>query len=201
MIKKFSYIPLLCLTASAVFAQETPAEMKSLITAEVIEEIKGWAKSDVVRLSVDAQNQQRGRLSEAEIEALDKQWCDERDGESKPLIAATISSPLSSFLLRRQARSAGLYTEIFVVDANGLNVGQSSITDDYWQGDEAKFQKTFSVGPGAIFIDEPEYDRALNIWKSQVSMTLTDQSESEAIGAMTVEINLTELSRRRAPAL
>lgn len=200
MIKKFVYIPLLCLSASSAFAQQAPSHLQNLITPDLIDELKGLAKAQVVNVSLTAQNQQRGTLGQTEMDALDKQWREETEAEDRPLIAATISSPLSSYLLRRQAESAGLYREIFIVDANGLNVGQSTITTDYWQGDEAKFQKTFSIGPAAIFIDEPEFDSGLKIWKSQVSMTLVDEATTEAIGAMTVEVNLTELSRRRSPA-
>lgn len=199
MIKKFVYIPLLCLSASSAFAQQAPSHLQNLITPDLIDGIKGLAKPKVVKVSIDAQNQHRGSLDQSDIDALDQQWRLEAEASDKPLIAATISSPLSSYLLRQQAESAGLYREIFVMDANGLNVGQSTITTDYWQGDEAKFQKTFSVGPAAIFIDEPEFDSELKIWKSQVSMTLQDEATSEAIGVMTVEVNLTELSRRRAP--
>lgn len=199
MIRTFVYIPLLCLTASSVFAQETPEDMQGLVTTEIIEEIKEWAKAPVVRFSVESQNHRRGSLSEAAIEALDKQWRDEKEAQDKPLMAASVSNPLSNYLLKRQAQSIGLYTAIIAMDANGLNAGQSTITDDYWQGDEDKFQKTFAVGQTGLFIDKPEYDEALKIWTSQVSMTLTDEAGSEAIGALTVQINLTELSRRRAP--
>lgn len=199
MIKKFLYVPLVCLSASSAFAQQAPSELRNLITPDFIEELKELAKPKVVSVSIEAQNQQRGSLQQSDIDALDQQWRQETEASDKPLIAATISSPLSNYLLRRQAESAGLYREIFVMDANGLNVGQSTITTDYWQGDEAKFQKTFSVGPTAIFIDEPEFDSGLKIWKSQVSMSLQDEATSEPIGAMTVEVNLTELSRRRAP--
>lgn len=199
MIGKFACLPLLCLTVSSAFAQEAPVDPHNLITTEIVDEIREWAKAPVVSYSVEAQNHRRGTLSEAAIEALDNQWREEKEAKDRPLIAASVSNPLSSFLLKQQARSIGLYTEIIVVDANGLNVGQSTITQDYWQGDEDKFQKTFAVGPTAVFIDKPEYDEALKIWTSQVSMTLTDEAGSEAIGALTVQINLTELSRRRAP--
>jgi hypothetical protein len=82
------------------------------------------------------------------------------------------------------------------MDQNGLNVGQSSITKDFWQGDEAKFQKTFQVSKDAIFIDDPEWDDEAKIWRAQVNFTLTDPSGATPIGAATVELNLTELARR-----
>jgi hypothetical protein len=117
---------------------------------------------------------------------------------SKPLIASTLSSPLSSYLTRVQAGALGLYTEIFVVDSNGLNVGQSAITGDYWQGDEAKFQNTFPNGPDAVFIDEAEWDEDRRIWRAQLNLSIPNQDGTQAIGAATVEVNLTELQRRGA---
>ncbi len=65
-----------------------------------------------------------------------------------------MSSPLSVYLARIQGKSLGLYAEVFVMDKTGLNVGQSSVTSDFWQGDEDKYQKTFAVADDALFIDE-----------------------------------------------
>ncbi|ADZ72140.1 hypothetical protein [Polymorphum gilvum] len=200
---KFPGIPILAgllLVAPSVAAQPAAPDVKALITAEFIAQTREWLANPIVPLSVTAQNELRGKVDQAMIDALDKQWVDERKSEDKPLISATLSAPLSTYLLRIQAQNLGLYTEIFVMDANGLNVGQSAITGDYWQGDEAKFQKTFPVGPQAVFIDEPEWDDEHKIWAVQLNLSLADATGSKAIGAATVEVNLTELQRRNAPA-
>lgn len=189
------------LVATAPAAAQQPApDPSSLITADVIAEVRTWLSNPIVGLSITAQNERRGTLDQAAIDALDAQWVAERKQEDKPLISATLSAPLSIYLLRIQARNLGLYTELFVMDRNGLNVGQSSITGDYWQGDEAKFQKTFDVGPQAIFIDEAEWDDDRKIWISQLNLTISDEMGRAPIGAATVEINLTELMRRNGPA-
>jgi hypothetical protein len=99
-----------------------------------------------------------------------------------------------------QGQSVGLFVEIFVMDDKGLNVGQSSITSDFWQGDEAKFQKTYLVGPDAMFIDEPEWDDTYKIWRVQLNKSLTEPKTGKLIGAATIEINLTEWARRMAEA-
>lgn len=189
--------------AAAVSVLITPASAEtakpnihSLITPSVIEDMREWIETDIVRISVGAQNVRLQKLPQDQIDALDTQWRDERESDDKPLIAATLSNPLSVYLVRLQGRSLGLYAEIFVMDQNGLNVGQSSITGDFWQGDEAKFQKTYDVSGDALFIDEPEWDEDSKIWRGQVSFTLTDAGES--IGAVTMEVNLTELERRVA---
>ena len=188
------------LALSGQASAEPPApDVKALIDDAFIAQTREWLANPIVPLSINAQNEQRGNLSQAEIDALDQQWVAERKSDDKPLIAATLSAPLSIYLLRVQAQTLGLYTEIFVMDANGLNVGQSSITGDYWQGDEAKFQKTFPNGADAVFLDEPEWDGDRRIWIAQLNLTIADDT-AKPIGAATVEVNLTELARRAAPA-
>lgn len=178
-------------------AQNLPPS-KELIDQKVISEIRSFVDTDIVRQSTSNQNMKYGNISQEQIDQLDKQWRAETKSDDQPLIAATLSNPLSSYLMRIQARSIGLYTEMFVMDSNGLNVGQSNISSDYWQGDEAKFQKTFPVGPDTVFIDDPEYDRDQGIWRVQVNLSVADESKSKSIGAITVELNLSELERRKA---
>jgi len=184
------------LMVSPSSAQTAAPDINSLITPSMVEEMRQWIETDIVRIAIQAQNDRLQKQTQDQIDALDKQWVAERESDDKPLIAATLSNPLSIYLTRLQGQSLGLYAEIFVMDQNGLNVGQSSITGDYWQGDEAKFQKTYDVSADALFIDEPEWDEDNKIWRGQVSFTLTDADKS--IGAVTMEVNLTEAERRAA---
>ena len=186
-----------CVMISPASAETAKPDIQRLITPSVIKDMRQWIETDIVRISVEAQNARLAKQTQDQIDALDKQWVTEREGDDKPLIAATLSNPLSVYLVRLQGKSLGLYAEIFVMDQNGLNVGQSSITGDYWQGDEAKFQKTYDVSGDALFIDEPEWDDENKIWRGQVSFTLKDAEKS--IGAVTMEVNLTELQRRSSP--
>lgn len=194
--KTIPAIAAMCVFVSPVHAESAKPDINGLITPSVVEDMRQWIETDIVRISVGAQNARLQKLPQDQIDALDKQWVAERESDDKPLIAATLSNPLSVYLARLQGRSLGMYAEIFVMDQNGLNVGQSSITGDFWQGDEAKFQKTYEVSGDALFVDEPEWDEDNKIWRGQVSFTLTDEGKS--IGAVTMEVNLTELERRTA---
>lgn len=185
----------LALSGAVAAAEPASPDIQKLVTPAVIKEMRTWIESDIVRISIDTQNSRFAKLDRSTIDTLDQQWVKERESEDKPLIAATLSNPLSIYLSRMQGRSLGLYAEIFIMDQNGLNVGQSSITSDFWQGDEAKFQKTYDVAPDAVFIDEPEFDDEMKVWRGQVNFTVTD-AEGKSIGAATVELNLTELARR-----
>jgi hypothetical protein len=190
---------LVAMSFTPALAESPQPDVNKLITPALIEEMRGIIGAEIVQVSVDAQNKRLVDMAQDKIDALDNQWKAEREAADKPLIAATLSSPLSVYLARVQGKSLGLYAEIFVMDKNGLNVGQSSVTSDFWQGDEDKFQKTYDVADDAMFVDAPEWDDEAKIWRNQVSFTLLDASKKK-IGAVTVEINLTELERRMLAA-
>jgi hypothetical protein len=180
-----------------VAAVPAPAPISAdIITPEFVAALRQQLQQPVTILSVTSSNKHHEGVQQAEIDKLDEAWKTEAKSDDQPLIAEILSSPLSSYLLYTQAKSAGLFTEIFIMDKFGLNVGQSSVTSDYWQGDEGKFQKTFEVAPDAVFIDEPEYDDNTKTWRVQVNLTIVDPESKAAIGAATAEINLTELERR-----
>jgi hypothetical protein len=180
-----------------IAAAPAPAPISaSIISPEFVATLRKQLQQPVTILSVASSNKHHENVQQAEIDKLDEAWKKEAKSDDQPLIAEILSSPLSSYLLYTQAKSAGLFTEIFIMDKFGLNVGQSSVTSDYWQGDEDKFQKTFQVGPEAVFIDEPEYHDETKTWRVQVNLTIVDPESKAAIGAATAEINLTELQRR-----
>lgn len=186
-------LAMLCCSAQAT---ASPGDGASRVDPKVIEEARGFLSSEIVQLSVNDQNERYRERTVDEINALDAKWRKETESQSKPLISATLSNPLSAYLTRLQAHSNGLFTEIFVMDNKGLNVGQSSISSDYWQGDEPKWQKTFAAGAGAIFVDEPEYNSDLRAWVVQVNLSIDDLQTRRAIGAATFEVNLSEMQRR-----
>ena len=185
----------LALCMCPAFAEPAKPDTAKLVTPAIIDEMRKFIGTEIVQLSVEAQNARLSNLPQDKIDALDNQWKAEREAADKPLIAATLSSPLSVYLARIQGKSLGLYAEIFVMDQTGLNVGQSSITSDFWQGDEDKYQKTYAMSDDALFIDEPEWDDEAKIWRDQVSFTILS-ADKKKIGAVTVELNLTELERR-----
>ncbi len=154
--------------------------------------VKAWVNDPAVIDAIKAQNAEHASLSQADIDALDKKWRAEGDGDDHPTIDGVLNKPISAFLKAKQEASDGTITEIFVMDDKGLNVGQSATTSDYWQGDEAKFQKSFGAGAGAVFVDDAEKDESTQMLQSQASMTISDES-GKPIGAITIGINLDKL--------
>lgn len=160
------------------------------VTAFYQEKIAVWLSDPAVVDAVKAQNEKTKDLSEADIKALDDAWRAEVEAADRPTIAGMEANPLSAFLKAKKDELGGLATELFVMDARGLNVGLSDVTSDYWQGDEAKWQKTFSVGPGTVFVDEIEKDESTQSLQSQVSGTIVDPATGAAIGAITVGVDV-----------
>lgn len=166
----------------------------------LIEQMREIASHSTVLISIKAQNERHKALAQADIDALDKKWVEQRKSDDQPLIAQVLGSPLSGYLIRQMAQSRGLFVEMFVMDNKGLNVGQSSITGDYWQGDEAKYQKTFLVGPDAVFTDKAEVEKDTGHHLQQVNLTIKDPADGTPVGAITVEVDLDMLALRRQQA-
>jgi hypothetical protein len=154
--------------------------------------VKAWVNDPAIIDAIKAQNAEHANLKQADIDALDQKWRAEVEADAHPMIDGVLSRPISAFLKSKQEASDGTITEIFVMDDKGMNVGQSSTTSDYWQGDEGKFQKSFGAGAGAIFVDDAEKDESTQMLQSQASMTISDES-GKPIGAITIGVNLDKL--------
>lgn len=177
------------LFAGGASANEFESELKSLATGKIAEIA---ASSEVIE-AVKAQNGETASFDQAKIDELDKTWRAEAEAVDQPMIDAILDKPLSTYLAGVQENSDGLFTEIFVMDGKGLNVGQSDVTSDYWQGDEAKWKDTYPAGKGAVHISELEEDDSTQTLQSQVSVTVIDPASGEAIGAVTFGVNVENL--------
>lgn len=162
------------------------------VTEYVNTNVKPWLSDPVIIDAIKAQNAANAALDQAAIDGLDQKWRAEVEADSHPMIDAVLANAISAFLKGKQDGSGGTITEIFVTDAKGLNVGQSDVTSDYWQGDEDKFTKSFGAGPDALFVDAAEKDESTQMLQSQASMTIVDET-GKPIGAVTVGVNLDQL--------
>ena len=168
-------------------------EFAEPLTALAQGEIKNIAANPALIAAIVAQNATTSGYDQAKIDALDQQWRAEVDAASKPLIDATLSNEASVYLAKVQEDSAGMFTEIIATDAKGLNAAQSTISSDYWQGDEDKFTQSFGAGADAVFLGEVEQDESTQTFQSQVSITITDPATGAPIGSITAGVDLSML--------
>lgn len=185
------------LTIATLLTAGIAAQAQDEFTAPLTElangEIAAFASNQILIDAINAQNAVTSGYDQAKIDELDAQWRAEVGAASKPLIDATLGSAASDYLKGVQEESLGKYTEIFAMDAKGLNVAQSTLTSDYWQGDEAKFTESYGAGAGAVHIGEIEQDESTQVFQSQVSVPITDPATGELIGAITVGVDVSML--------
>lgn len=153
-------------------------------------QVSAWISDPVLRDAVEAQNDRTRGLTQAEIDDLDRTWRDQIDAEGG-LIAEVLGNPLSRYLSDVKATGKGQYTEIFVTDAIGLNVGQSDLTSDYWQGDEAKWKVPNDSHD--IHIGEVEFDESSQTYQVQLSVPI--MKGEQMIGTLTVGVDAERLSQ------
>jgi len=173
------------LSTGPAFANEYADQLTDLANSK----LKEIAQNPELVAAITAQNAMTADYDQAKIDALDKQWRAEVDASSKPLIDDVLANTASAYLKKVQEDSEGMFTEIFAMDDKGLNVGQSSVTSDYWQGDEGKWQNTYQKGADAIDIGDVEQDESTQTFQSQVSIPVLDDA-GNPIGAITFGVNV-----------
>lgn len=175
----------LIVCAATASANEYRPAIQSYLDSEIV----GWVNNPVILDAIRAQNTRTAGYDQAEIDRLDLAWRAEVGMPNSPIISDVLQNDAADFLRTRMEQAGGVISEVFAMDARGLNVAASDVTSDYWQGDEAKFQQTFGVGAGAVHIGEVEFDELSQTYQGQVSVVIVDPDTNAPIGAVTVGLN------------
>jgi len=153
MRKVFTFIFIgmfLVVGASVVYAGEkAPQKVVDLANTK----LAAVGTDPVIIKAVKAENSKGKTLDQ--VKDMDKKW------RAHAGIANYMQAMMDSAGGKHLAgilNSAPYYAEIFVMDNQGGNVCMTGKTSDYWQGDEAKFKKSFAGGAGGVFVDEVEFD-------------------------------------------
>ncbi|WP_205032053.1 hypothetical protein [Hwanghaeella grinnelliae] len=178
-----------CAATTSALANEFESQILDILNSQV----KGWLSDPAIVDAIKAQNADHASLGDADIDALDQKWRAEAKAGGGEMINGVLGKDISKFLTGKKEGSNGVFSEIFVMDNKGMNVGQSDVTSDYMQGDEGKWQKTYQAGPDAVFVDEVEFDDSSQTFQSQVSTTIVDPADGKPIGAITLGINVENL--------
>ncbi|MEH6833623.1 MULTISPECIES: hypothetical protein [Falsihalocynthiibacter] len=152
--------------------------------------LAAWVENPTVIDALRAQNAAHATLVEADIINLDNLWRAEVGATETPIQSEVMAREISKYLIEKQLSSNGVVSEVFVFDMVGLNVGQSGLTSDYWQGDEAKYQETYGKGSGSIHTSEVELDESTGAYLVQVSSAISDPATGELLGGVTFGINI-----------
>ena len=163
----------------AFAAEEAPQKVVDLVKSKLVK----LGDDPVIIAAVKADNAKGKTL--AQIQEMDKKW------KNTPGVADYMKAIMESDCgkyLRKIQESEAFYAEIFVMDNQGANVAMTDKTSDYWQGDEAKFKKSYNGGAGAVFVDKVEFDDSTQSYLVQVSVPVKDSGK--VIGAITIGIDV-----------
>jgi len=103
-----------------------------------------------------------------------------------PLRQTIVRAPCSD-KVRELVKADVVVVEAFVMNDRGTLVCSINETSDYWQGDEAKWQKTYVDGKDA-FVEEPAFDVSSGKYAIQVSVPVFEAAKR--IGAVTLTLKL-----------
>lgn len=123
------------------------------------------------------------RETAAQIQARDRQWM---SNPADPLRRSLTESPCAQ-RLRELVKDDPLIAEVILMDEHGANVCVSKVTSDYWQGDEAKWEKTFREGLDP-FVDAPAFDASSGVFAVQLSVPVS--KDKKRIGALTLTLKV-----------
>ena len=119
-------------------------------------------------------------MTQADIDKIDKEWM---NAESElPIQKEVIKGAMGDYLRKLEAQ-VGPVTKTFLMDNQGSLVGSSCVSEDYWQGDEDKFIKSWAKGEGHLFVDKAKVDKSTNSPMQQISLPLVD-STGKMVGAL-----------------
>nr|WP_321402368.1 cache domain-containing protein [uncultured Desulfobacter sp.] len=172
----------LILTQVPSNAEQAPKKVFDLANSILVE----FGKDPVIVKAVKEENAKAKSLDQ--IKAKDAEW--KNTAGIADYMKAIMESECGQHL-RDIQDSEGFYAEIFVMDNQGANVAMTDKTSDFWQGDEAKFQKSFNNGKGAVFVDEVEFDDSAQTYLVQVSVPVLDGDT--VIGAITFGIDVDQI--------
>lgn len=158
-----------------------------LVRDYVEQRVRQMVETPLVLNAIAEQNVEFGNVSEMDMRVLDETYRSEVIQHHLQMVKLLLDKSVSHYLKAMQDASQGAIVEFFVTDSHGLNVGQSAITTDYWQGDEEKYLKTFANGSREIFIDRAERNESTQMLETQASFVVMDRQD-RPIGVATVTI-------------
>lgn len=171
------------LVSASLFAQSA-GEVQKLLGAEA-EKLRALGRERAIVAAVQAQNAKKVPL--ASIKATDARWI--AGGEAA--LAKQVTTGACADRLRALLTANPAYDETFAMDDQGAVVCATARTSDYWQGDEAKWERAYAAGKGSVFIDRPKFDESAKARIAQISVPVMDGDQ--AIGAITVGVVIEKL--------
>ena len=178
--------------------QETLSQVSKILLAPEVEAvldrkialIRELVEDPVIVNEVKKANQQHKDISLQEILKLDTRW---RSTEGiDEFIEPFLTNEIAHKLIEFQERHPG-FSEIFVVDMYGLNVGQTNKTTDYYQADEDWWIGAYNSGKGKASHGTIEFDESAQTEAISLYIPVMDGINNKAIGVIKAVVSITAI--------
>ena len=166
-----------------------PKPIKKILIKNINEAVKLGNKKAIYQALVKSNDENKNK-SIKQLMAVDKQ-----------LQAAAKESNQLSLLTNQCAQSLIAYQynnpkfiEIFITDKHGVNVCQTNKTTDYYQADEAWWQKTYSNGKGNNHYGDIEFDDSAQIISFPIYIAI--KKNKRVIGVMKLLLDVNAINNK-----
>ena len=135
-------------------------------------------------------NEANQDISIDEILELDRRW---RDTEGIDEFIKTFLENEIAIKLREFQRENFGFSEIFVTDMRGLNVGQTNKTTDYYQADENWWVGAYNAGEGRSYHGQIEFDESAQTEAISLYLPIIDPADGKIIGVAKAVVDITAI--------
>ena len=176
-------LPLLLITAVPLPAQVQSAGAVKELLLRASKELALHGTDPAIVEAVRKHNALNMGL--AEVRRNDTVWANA--GDRAPIVQKVLNNDAAEYLAKLAPRDRGLL-EALLMGGVGELVAATGRPDDYWQGDEPKWQRSYAGGKGSVFVDRLYRDEATRAMVAQISVPVLDGTR--AIGALTFTVDV-----------
>lgn len=166
--------------AALVAEPELVAGVKQAIATRA-DVLKSFVSDGAIIESVRTANEKNKTLSLNQITALDQEWIATKAGA--PFSEQFVTNETAKRLISFQNENTA-FKEIFIADANGLIVGETDKTSDYYQADESWWVNTMDGGRGKVVNGAIEFDDSAQTQAISIYVPVMDPDSRQAIGVI-----------------
>jgi hypothetical protein len=175
------------LSAAPPAAADAATRVRDTANARVAR-AQAIARDPDVRRAVMDSNARAETL--AEVQKKDAMWTTHRN---YPLRQQVVGRPCS-IKIRKLLADDPSVVEALVMDDRGALVCATVEASDYWQGDEAKWQRTYQDGK-EVFVDSPALDPSTGVYAVQLSVLMAEGSNRLGAVTLTLKIRRSDLTQ------
>lgn len=160
------------------------------VLSKKLDLVKDLAKDPTIIAQVKAANEKDKSSTVDQYYDQDNKWRSAKDS-SDPFIKPYLENDTAKVLKSFQAKNPG-FSEIFVTDKYGLNVGQTNRTTDFYQADEGWWVKANDErqSGGVAYHGDIEFDKSAQAEAISIYVPVNDPGTTPIVGVIKAVLSI-----------